>query len=193
MKGPNLTQFDVVQQQAEVVLSCYRKRFGLPNVVPAPVEIIAKELFGLDILDLKMERYGKRAKGGLSVGASAIVKDPTLNWRQFRFLVAHEIGHLVLHQKKVIEIDLEGERKEYRLEWPLESETCKGQKVREKTAETEANRFAAALLLPSQPLHEAMKRYRVIDAQAISELKEEFLVSVDVLLARIRDLRYHLC
>jgi Zn-dependent peptidase ImmA (M78 family)/DNA-binding XRE family transcriptional regulator len=80
---------------------------------------------------------------------------------RLRFDVAHEIGHLVMHQKN---------RPEHEL------------------AEQQANRFASAFLLPSKPFAREFPRSRRLDWHVIFAIKRAWNVSAQAILRRALDL-----
>jgi Zn-dependent peptidase ImmA (M78 family)/transcriptional regulator with XRE-family HTH domain len=82
---------------------------------------------------------------------------------RLRFDIAHEIGHLVMHQKKSRPNDHD-------------------------TAESQANRFASAFLLPRKPFMRAWPRGRRLDWHGIFQLKREWKVSAAAILHRASDL-----
>lgn len=82
---------------------------------------------------------------------------------RLRFDVAHEIGHLVLHQRR--------SRPEHH------------------EAETQANRFASAFLLPRRPFEREFPRGRRLDWHAIFAMKRARKVSAQAILRRAADLQ----
>lgn len=88
-----------------------------------------------------------------------------------RFTVAHELGHLVLHREQNIHRDTSYEIYET---------------YAERRRETEANRFAAELLMPGWMVDHAIGRMGLNDSQ----LGELFNVSRDAIYYRLKDLGY---
>jgi Zn-dependent peptidase ImmA (M78 family) len=82
---------------------------------------------------------------------------------RLRFDIAHEIGHLVMHQKR-------------------------SRPDSHEVAEAQANRFASAFLLPRKPFIRAWPRGRRLNWQAIFQLKREWKVSAAAILHRASDL-----
>ena len=82
---------------------------------------------------------------------------------RLRFDIAHEIGHLVMHQKQSRPAELE-------------------------TAEAQANRFASAFLLPRKAFIRAWPRGRRLDWQAIFQMKRVWKASAQAILRRAFDL-----
>lgn len=82
---------------------------------------------------------------------------------RLRFDVAHEIGHLIMHQRK--------SRPEHH------------------EAENQANRFASAFLLPRRPFLREFPRGRRLDWHAIFAIKRARKVSAQAILRRAADLQ----
>jgi Zn-dependent peptidase ImmA (M78 family)/transcriptional regulator with XRE-family HTH domain len=82
---------------------------------------------------------------------------------RLRFDIAHEIGHLVMHQKKSRPEDHD-------------------------VAEAQANRFASAFLLPRKPFVREWPRGRRLDWQSIFKMKREWKASAQAILRRAFDL-----
>ena len=82
---------------------------------------------------------------------------------RLRFDVAHEIGHLVMHQNRSRPED-------------------------QDVAEAQANRFASAFLLPRKPFIREWPRGRRLDWQSIFKMKREWKASAQAILRRAFDL-----
>jgi Zn-dependent peptidase ImmA (M78 family) len=81
---------------------------------------------------------------------------------RLRFDIAHEIGHLVMHQKFRPKIE---------------------------EAERQANRFASAFLLPAKPFAREFPRGRKLDWHAIFAIKRAWNASAQAILRRAYDLQ----
>ena len=81
---------------------------------------------------------------------------------RLRFDVAHEIGHLVMHQE--------------------------GKPIEHEELETQAHRFASAFLLPRKAFVREFPRGRRLDWQTIFAIKRKWSVSAQAILRRARDL-----
>lgn len=104
-----------------------------------------------------------------------------------RFTLAHEIGHLHLHEediRRAVHVD-----KKF-TEAVLRRDHRSSRGIDEK--EIEANQFAAALLMPAEPLHLALEQAEVDveDERALDELARCFRVSKATLQYRIRNLSH---
>jgi len=82
---------------------------------------------------------------------------------RLRFDIAHEIGHLIMHQKK-------------------------SRPDNHDLAEAQANRFASAFLLPRKPFMRAWPRGRRLDWHSIFQMKREWKVSAAAIIHRASDL-----
>ena len=96
-----------------------------------------------------------------------------------RFTVAHEIGHMLLHADEALIIDGAG--------YSLIGERKEGES---SPREIEANAFAAALLMPSQWIAEALREKKIdlSDDSALSVLAKRFRVSQQAMMFRLVNL-----
>jgi Zn-dependent peptidase ImmA (M78 family)/DNA-binding XRE family transcriptional regulator len=90
-----------------------------------------------------------------------------------RFDAAHELGHLLLHRHALPKHDPAGKG--------VETEIPRG-----KEAESEANRFASAFLMPEKSIRVHFVRYPTLTS--IISLKSFWLVSAAALIRRLKDL-----
>lgn len=157
------------------------ERFG-PYSLPVPVEKIAKFL-GAQVrfspLDDELSGMVFIKDGTPIIGVNSL-HHPN---RQ-RFTIGHEVGHLDMHREmlsKEVHVD-KG--------FPI--------LMRDLTAatgiellEVQANRFAAALLMPKAVLEAALasKDFDIDDEKPFAELAKKFRVSKQALEFRIRNLR----
>lgn len=109
-------------------------------------------------------------------------KNHHLNRR--RFTIAHEIGHLLLHEGEPLYIDRDcGFRIKLRHE-----EASQGL----NKEEIEANEFAAELLMPSVMLDKELMRYNgkdALDETVIATIAKKFQVSQQALIYRLINLK----
>lgn len=148
---------------------------------PVPVEKIAA-LLGAQIVRSGFEQE----VSGLLVrrGKSAIigVNNRQADVRQ-RFTIAHEIGHLVMH-------NLDGEEdvhvdKAFRVQFRSPASS-----TAEDVAEIEANAFAASLLMPEEFLREDAKHVTIDfeDAEMVADLAQRYDVSGQAMTFRLMNL-----
>jgi Zn-dependent peptidase ImmA (M78 family) len=97
------------------------------------------------------------------------------------FTVAHELGHLLLHDQEQLHID-RGFR--FRLRDDVSSEGT-------DEAEREANFFAASLLMPREFLEEDLEEdVDLLDDDSLSDLARKYGVSTQALINRLKNLGY---
>jgi hypothetical protein len=187
----HITQLRLIQQQAEEILASYRDQFSHPITMPVQPEVIAQALFGLRIETSNLGRFGQRVCGALSVDEKTIYVDTLCSWRQRSFAVAHELGHWILHEDhQASQLDV-GESQAISLSQILLSRRARTKKEQARLREIEANRFAAALLVPYTLLMEQVSKFAIIDAQVIGNLARTFNVSTQTMRYRITDLFNH--
>lgn len=158
-----------------------RKALGVLNRAgiagPPPVDLgkIARYLgIRIDYRDLGSECSGvlvRNSSGGGVIG---------VNWADHtnrqRFTVAHEIGHYVLHEGGAF-VD-----RHYRLNVSTDSGSGSRQE------ETEANQFAAALLMPKKWVSRTFRDYDYdlsLDDNELRDLAARFRVSAQAMAIRL--------
>jgi hypothetical protein len=146
-------------------------RFAIDEVGPVPVETMA---VGLDLMVETKPIDG--AEGRLVRGRSGglvVVNDGIRNRGKRRFVIAHELGHFVLHKE------------------PEKFSICNEQAFVDwhghRPHEKEANVFAAELLMPNR-LYREEAQFREMNAETIDELREIFDVSFTAAAIRYVDL-----
>jgi Zn-dependent peptidase ImmA (M78 family) len=154
--------------------------------VPVPVEKIAKAAGAIirhSPLDEELSGMIYIKNGQPIIGVNAL-HHPN---RQ-RFTIAHEIGHLEMHRDLITEqIHVD---KEFRVEMGVLNRDMRSALGTEQV-EIDANRFAAALLVPRPFIEEALKTQRsdIDDDAPIEALAKKLRVSRQMLEYRIRNLR----
>lgn len=97
------------------------------------------------------------------------------------FTMAHELGHLLLHDQEQLHID-HGFR--FRLRDDVSSQGT-------DEAEREANLFAASLLMPQEFLEEDLEEdVDLLDDDSLSDLARKYGVSTQALVNRLKNLGY---
>ena len=129
---------DLIEEAAEGLLERYRE-FSGKNISPVPVESIAEHLLGytLEITDEGLFS-DPNFLGGISFETNTIFVNASVEGHEGRytFTVAHEIGHHVLHK------DL------YESQVADQSQILCREQKRKPLIERQADRFAAALMMP---------------------------------------------
>ncbi len=146
---------------------------------PVPIETVAERL------NLRVEpaNLGKDVSGVLVVadGRGTIGYNSDHHPVRYRFSIAHEIGHFMLHQAKApIFID-----KSYTI-YLRDGKSSSG----EDYQEVQANQFAAALLMPEPLVREALASNGIdlADEMALFTLAETFEVSAQAMTFRLVNL-----
>lgn len=181
------TQFRLIEELAERLLAQFEQTFVAIRQPPVPVKMIAENLLGLQCGTCGPDRLKGNAVGALTLDERLILVDRSLNPRERRFAIAHEIGHQVLHEPYP---DASAEALFQRV---LSSGAgsragSRDGKRAAKRRETKANRFAAALLMPRRLLYAEAEKFECINAAAVHKLAEIFRVSELAMLIRIENL-----
>ena len=120
-----------IEDKAEALLNSY-----LVRSVPIPIENIAKRC------NVKIRRSASKEFSGLLIrkrGESLMGVNSEEALVRQRFTIAHELGHLFLHHGKNAFVDYIEHRRP-------------GKKIKKVKKETEADMYAAALLMPKSRL-----------------------------------------
>jgi Zn-dependent peptidase ImmA (M78 family) len=167
-----------IESAAQALLDKHRM-----STLPIAVEELAKKenanVFPFDL--------GDDVSGILHItnGIANIGYNPTESRVRQRFTIAHELGHLTLHQEKgQVFVDNE---KYYQFIIFRKTELSDD----DMEIEQEANRFAAALLMPMTLILEELKGYSgfdLSDNSMIYELAKKFEVSTQAMSYRIINL-----
>ncbi len=103
---------------------------------------------------------------------------------RFRFTIAHEIGHFILHKKNARLFVEKSQKREEKIMF-RDSSSSTGEYIKER----EANSFAAALLMPRKAVESKVAlSNKVYDEDLIDELAEEFNVSRQAMGIRLSNL-----
>lgn len=151
------------------------------NIITPPVPI--EKVVSSNGVQIKPYDFGDDVSGALFVdqGISVIGYNPFEPPVRQRFTIAHEFGHLVLHQKQTKSKLFVDKKILYR---------NKDSSTGEMKQEREANTFAAAILMPAFMIYEEVKRrgLQFIDEQSIKELSDTFKVSQQAMTIRLTNL-----
>jgi Zn-dependent peptidase ImmA (M78 family) len=145
---------------------------------PVPIEMIAKML-GARVVptDFNNEISGVLVRRGRET-VIGVAKEQSKT-RQ-RFTIAHEIGHLVLHDAEEVHVD-----REFRVK--LRSQASS---TAVDVDEIEANAFAASLLMPESLLRQDVRKLSVDfdDATQVEALAARYRVSAQAMTFRLLNL-----
>jgi Zn-dependent peptidase ImmA (M78 family) len=142
MRIPILSNAAVIERAKSLLT-----QHGYEKELPVDVELLAERELGLDITPIPGFRQ-RGIDGLLAQDLATIYVDENVQRNvvtRYRFTLAHEIGHLVLHGD-VIRQHFLGAENEFLMLWETLSEE------EYDHAERQANVFAAALLMPSNLL-----------------------------------------
>ena len=135
-----------LRRSAELFLGQYHPS----GEIPVPIEEMIEVDMGLEIRPIPGLRQRFGMDGSLTVDLQTIVVDADLltRWpRRYRFTLAHEIGHRILHPEQVQAL-AGGTREEWKA-------AVRGIPPREYSwMEFQASEFAGHVLVPRQPLLE---------------------------------------
>lgn len=161
LKVPFLTERQLENAAADVLLR-YAKWRGAPPRPPIPVDHIVEGLLelSLSVGDLRARLGNDDVLGATWLEDGHVMIDSSLegNEGRFSFTLAHETGHWILH-KPIIEMDrvtVPRRAREPDAE-PAPDIVCRGGQKRE-AAESQADSFAASLLMPASEVRAAAKR-----------------------------------
>ena len=162
---------DLVKLKAEEV----RKKYNPENVSPFPYENVTKDKG--DVTIYLTDQLDETTSGAIvydTQGYTILINKIKSSTRQ-HFTIAHELGHYFLHpeelKKEAVWVDTEnslldvGGRALYRLD---DNETSR--------LETEANNFAAELIMPSDLVRDAWNKLK-----SVEECAKIFNVSVSAM------------
>jgi Zn-dependent peptidase ImmA (M78 family) len=146
-----------IQGSPQAAALAARKMLGLTSDRPIPHLIRAFEKAGGIVVPFP-ELEGREAFAVWAADRPVVAVGPTDSGDRLRFSIAHEIGHLLMHQ----------------------SPTAKAH------AESDANAFAAELLMPAVAIREDLEHPLTVDR--LGQLKLKWGVAMAALLYRAKDL-----
>ncbi len=152
-------------------------KYGV-NAGPVPVDAIAKG----EGASIVFKQFNNEVSGLLlrTNDAAIIAVERSQATTRKRFTVAHELGHLLLHQGRELHVD-----KKFRVNLRSpESSTA------EDVEEIEANAFAAAMLMPDAFLRADMADFvlDIDDAEQVQHLARRYEVSAQAMTLRLINL-----
>jgi len=141
-----------VEEAANGLNRDYHSATAEPLTLPIPIEAIAEQYLGYAIEFTDRGIFeDPRLLGGIDLNSKIIFVNASVEDHdgRYSFTVAHEVGHHVLHREA--HLDNESENRK--------SILCR-EVANKPQIEIEADRFAAALLMPSTLVLAAVKRQR---------------------------------
>jgi Zn-dependent peptidase ImmA (M78 family) len=138
-----------IENAAETLLTDFFASVDRDVTVPVPVESIAEQYLGyrIEITDEGLFQ-DPDFLGGVDFQSHTIFVNTSVEAHEGRyaFTIAHELGHHVLHKASFLSTESASDQKIL----------CRSSAKR-PMIEYQADRFAAALLMPSKPLKEAVR------------------------------------
>lgn len=122
-------------------------------------------------------------------GANHILVNNTHHPNRQRFTIAHELGHLVLHAAQADRLFIDTQLRVYRRTGESGAQAYHApESTTTPEEERQANKFAAALLMPRALLLEVLNDGRVVDEHDVSDLARTFGVSEQAMSIRLQRL-----
>lgn len=156
------------------------RQYGITNA-PVPVDSIARQM-GVDI---RYSTLDDELSGMIFIkdGYAIIGVNKLHHPNRQRFTIAHELGHFVMHKPLITnEVHVDRQFKVLMRDGNAATGT--------QREEVEANRFAAALLMPESLVLEAIANHTfdIDDENPLSSLAKQFKVSRQTMEYRVRNL-----
>lgn len=185
----------LVESQVGEILRSVPSRIWDGSTLPVPVDLIAREVYGLRVLmksgeemreavgrpvDDTVEVSGLLLTGIGEIWVNSWEAEQSWGNPRTRFTIGHELGHFVMHQdgRTSIYCRADEEEEDQGDEPALEP-------VPRTIPEVEANTFSAALLMPADLMR---LRIRNGDESDVALVQREFVVSRKASLRRIEAL-----
>lgn len=175
------TRARLFEETMEAFVGLLYSSVGPGIVPPVSVEQIATDLLGYQVLTDDLRYLGETYQGALFPNERRIIIDSSCNKQRWRFVLAHEIGHICLEYSPLDTGTIfAGGYTTHGIRW---DGLITAHLPRSK--ESRVNRFAGALLAPRQTLISRLLQFSTIDEAAIGPLAEEFEVSPSVMCYRL--------
>lgn len=173
IKGMTIAEINVLAEE-------YARRYNPQNVAPFPYENVLANQKNLDIVFTDLEDSKVSGMTLYRDGHYTVLVNATKPTTRQNFTLGHELGHYFLHQEilkaeqGIIDSDawLDGPNILYRLD---DVETTR--------IETEANNFAASLLMPAQLVYKAWEATE--DIEKCARIFQVSVVAMSVRLTRL--------
>jgi len=195
--------------RTRIIAQDFLKKHHPSLKIPIPIEKIVDNIFRIDIIPIPgllrdLSSIGSTTVGFISGDLKSIYVDDYIaenNARMYRFTLAHEIGHSILHKKvyKNLPFDSIDSYIDFIMQFQEDDESF-------KWYEMQANNFAGLVLVPSDKLELSIQRavtifrnekakrkadFKDIDQDEIwaylcNFVADEFAVSSDVIRLRVQ-------
>lgn len=148
---------------------------------PVPIEDLARSINIVDILEMETEEF----EGGLTTDSDkqkgVILYKAGMKDGRRRFTIAHEIGHFLIPWHKGDQRCTKKDMSERRVETLVQKQ------------ETEANRFAAGILMPRPWFVSDMRKLGDVDVEHVRTLARQYGTSLEATVARYVELTDDCC
>lgn len=190
----------LVEAQVREILDSVPGRVWDGSEPPVPVDVIAREVYGLRVLmksgDEMREAAGRPVDDPVEVSGLLLTSigeiwvnswEAEQSWGnpRTRFTIGHELGHFVMHQS-----DRSGIYCRANTEEEDQGDEPALDPVPRSIPEVEANTFSAALLMPFEKLRATLAEAGSDDEdQLVARVQQRFVVSRKASVRRIEALR----
>lgn len=151
------------------------EEIGIEEITDIPMKKIVSSLGAIYMEEPLSNSDGKIVRGKKKT--LIIVNSNILYEEKKRFTIAHEIGHLLLHDKLDLEVHNENSNT---LNWFKNTE----KQAKRGRQEWEANDFASELLMPEKLFRKISER-RPFSPELVKELSQRFKASITSIVYRI--------
>lgn len=170
------------QIQAQRLLS----DLGLDDIIDIPIKVFASGLYEIMSLDvIVIEESLINCDGKIIFGKSKVIikvnADIQFEGRK-RFVIAHEIGHLIMHRHLQITDDV-----------PFNFDIFTGMEntLKMGNQEMEANEFASELLMPRKLFISEVQKFKKFSPLMIKKLAEKFKTSLTATIFKYIEVNLH--
>ena len=143
------------------------KYLNPPDIIPVPIEEIVEFDLGIEVIPKAFIKQNIDLDGLLSRDLRTIYVDNELtkdrNVNRYRFTLAHEVAHLILHADEINESEFETPEEWAEMRQNMEEDDL-------NWFEQQAHEFAGRLLVPKNKLINSLKAER----EKIEKFKETF-------------------
>lgn len=160
-----------IDAQAEYIYSTYWENDSMPIDIELIVEKIGLEIIPMDLPD-NVDAYLKLDCTGIVVNETYFYNERSIN--RFRFSIAHELGHFILHREIIKNLHFNSIEEYYDFLDNIPRKTY-------SYFEYQANEFAGRLLVPIHKLKNSLNQ--IIESNSNEEFEQNFNLDSEQVLA----------